>query len=107
MRRDVDASDGDDGVVLDQGAQRCGGGRIGKECGQCRCGQRGRLEQGLGQAGVAGLLEYADEVDVVQAETTRGLGHDERRRAQLGQHGPAIRRLLGAAGVVGEGKGPQ
>ena len=31
-----------------------------------------------------------DEVDVAQAQPVGGLGHDERRRAQLGQHGPAV-----------------
>ena len=42
-----------------------------------------------------------------QAETVGGLGHDERGRAQLGQHGPAVLGLRRPAGLVGQLEGAQ
>ena len=60
-------------------------------------GEGGRFEQRLGQAGPTRLLEHPDQVDVAEAETAGRFGHDEGRRAELGQHGPAVLGQLGSA----------
>ena len=105
--RDVDATDREDGVVLDQGGQGGDGGRLGGQGGQGGRGQRGRLEERLGQAGPAGLLEHPDQVDVAQAQPTDGRGHHERGRTEFGQDGPAVGGLLGPAERVGQLEGAQ
>ena len=95
------------GVVLDERAERGGGGGVGPQRGERRGGQCGRLEQGLGQAGPSRFLEDADQVDLAQPEAHGGVGHDQRRRAQLGQDGPAVGGQLGPAGLVGHLEGAQ
>ena len=107
LSADVDAADGEDGVVADQRGQGGHGGRLGRQRGQGGCGQRGRLEQRLGQAGPPGLFEDTDQVDVVQAQPIVGLGDHQRRRTQLGQDGPAVGGLLGPARLVGQLEGAQ
>ena len=106
-RADVDATDGEDGIVSNQRGQRGGGRRLRSEGSEGGCGQRGRLEERFGQAGPPRFLEYADQVDVVAAQAAGRLGDHERGRAELGQHGPAVQRLLGAAGGVGQFEGAQ
>jgi len=87
--------------------ERSGGGGVGQQGGQRRRGQRGRLQQRLGEPGPAHLLQHAHQVDVAQAQPVGRLGHDERRCAQLGQHGPAVLRLLGPGGLVRHVEGAQ
>ena len=96
-RGGVDTADREDDVVLDQRGQRRRGRRVGNQRGQRGCGQRRRLEQWLGQARVACLLQDAHEVDVAQAEPVGGLRHDQGGRTELGKNAPAVARLFSAA----------
>ncbi len=105
--RHIDAADREADVVPHQRGQRGRGGGVGEQRRERRRGERRGLEQRLGQAGPAGLFEHAHEVDVAQAQPIGGLGHDECRRAQLGEHGPAILGLLQAGGPVGQFEGAQ
>ena len=106
-RRHVDAAHGEAHVVVHQCGERRGGGGVGQQGGQRRRGQRGRLQQRLGESRPARLLQHAHQVDVAQAQPVGRLGHDEGRCAQLGQHGPAVLRLLGPGRLVGHVEGAQ
>ena len=90
--RDVDTPDGEADVVAHEGGERGAGDGVGEERGQRRCGQRRRLEQGFGQPRPSRLFEHAHQVDVAQPQSVGRLGHEERRRPELGQDGPPVRR---------------
>ena len=105
--RHGNAADGEADVVPHQRGEGGGRGGVGQQGGERRRGEGSRLEQGLGQARPPRLFEHAHEVDVAQAQPVGGLGHDERWRAQLGEHGPAVLGLLGPADLVGQFEGAQ
>jgi hypothetical protein len=105
--RDIDAANGEADVVPHQRGEGGRGGGVGEQRGERRRGEGRGLEQRLGQAGPARLFEHSHEVDVAQAQSVGGLGHHECRRAQLGEHGPAVLGLLEARRLVGQFEGTQ